>query len=197
MKPEANEKKRITKDFATITLWTTAWLGKVSRKQNNFTLIPVSALNLSYFQTVVGSVTVDVTQTHFVHMKQQRMQLDVLARLAIQTLVQVRTQSARVNLSCLKPMCVPSNAFVSLIIFPDSCQVNNCGCDRNADCSHQLATYACECKCKIGYTNIGCSCNPFCTGTELNQPKRNQMNLNLCSPSYLFRQLSSEQRWMR
>ena len=130
---------------------------------------------------------VDATQTRFVHMTQQRMQSGVLARLAIQTLEQVLTPSARVSLSCPQSTCTPYSAFVLSIAFPDSCQVNNCGCDLNAACSHQATTNACECKCKTGYTNIGCPCNPFCTGMGLDPQHTHRIQFESFPMPSLFR----------
>ena len=48
----------------------------------------------------------------------------------------------------------------------DSCQVNNGQCDVNADCSHDVLTFAVKCTCKIGYTNTSASSssNGSCTG---------------------------------
>ena len=37
----------------------------------------------------------------------------------------------------------------------DSCNVNNGGCDKNADCSHDKTTFAVVCTCKTGYSNVG------------------------------------------
>ena len=49
-------------------------------------------------------------------------------------------------------------------LFVDSCQVKNGGCDVNAICSHEAGTNAVTCTCKIGYVNVGSSCNVICKG---------------------------------
>lgn len=50
-----------------------------------------------------------------------------------------------------------------VILIVDSCDVNNGGCDPNAECSHD-ATNAVKCTCKTGYTNTGSDFNVVCTG---------------------------------
>ena len=52
-----------------------------------------------------------------------------------------------------------------VIILLDSCTINNGGCGDNTICSHDSATYAVRCRCKIGYTNTGSSARLNCTGT--------------------------------
>lgn len=49
----------------------------------------------------------------------------------------------------------------------DSCDVDNGGCDKNADCSHQKKTFAVVCTCKMGYTNIGKDGKVECKGMEI------------------------------
>ena len=48
--------------------------------------------------------------------------------------------------------------------FPDSCKVDNGGCDENADCSHDAKSYAVICTCKNGYTNVGKDQKIVCEG---------------------------------
>ena len=48
-------------------------------------------------------------------------------------------------------------------ILTDCCQVNNGGCDPNADCSHNPSTNAPVCTCRTGYVNTGSITNVVCT----------------------------------
>ena len=48
----------------------------------------------------------------------------------------------------------------------DSCNVNNGGCDKNADCSHDKGTFAVVCTCKTGYTNVGTGTTVKCDGKK-------------------------------
>jgi hypothetical protein len=58
------------------------------------------------------------------------------------------------------------SVWILCIVTSDSCKVNNGGCDRNADCTHNTTTFAVKCICKTGYVNTGCVCNAFCIGEQ-------------------------------
>ena len=73
----------------------------------------------------------------------------------------------------------------------DTCLVNNGGCDKNADCSHESATNAVKCSCKTGYANTANGSNAVCTGKSF------QHQLIMIATSDVFRCLSSEQWWVR
>lgn len=47
----------------------------------------------------------------------------------------------------------------------DSCNVNNGGCDTNADCSHDSNTNAVVCSCKTGFVSNQNGTSLVCKGT--------------------------------
>ena len=49
-------------------------------------------------------------------------------------------------------------------LISDSCDVNNGGCDKNADCSHCGKTNGVICTCKNGFTNVGTADKVVCKG---------------------------------
>ena len=57
------------------------------------------------------------------------------------------------------------NAPITLISLAASCLVKNGGCDQNATCTHAKATFAVQCTCKTGYTNVGTDSNVVCRRT--------------------------------
>ena len=63
----------------------------------------------------------------------------------------------------------------------DSCTVNNGGCDKNADCSHDKTTFAVVCTCKTGYTNVGTPTAVKCEGSRTDTFLSS--NLSSCSSS--------------
>ena len=57
---------------------------------------------------------------------------------------------------------------IAFIVFClDSCKVNNGGCHKNADCSHDKTTFAVVCTCKTGYTNVGGKDRVICEGLRV------------------------------
>lgn len=48
----------------------------------------------------------------------------------------------------------------------DSCEVDNGGCGKNADCSHEKKSFSVVCVCKTGYTNVGKDGNVVCEGKQ-------------------------------
>ena len=57
-----------------------------------------------------------------------------------------------------------TNIFVVLIEHVDSCLVQNGGCDKNAECTHEKLTNAVVCICKVGYINNAEAPNVVCVG---------------------------------
>ena len=60
-----------------------------------------------------------------------------------------------------------SSTCSSFNAYTDSCQVNNGGCDANADCSHIPIDNAVKCTCKTGYVFIGTGTSTVCTGKKI------------------------------
>ena len=76
--------------------------------------------------------------------------------------------SALQPMSAVKVTYQPMLSVKSQSLFPDSCTVDNGGCDKNAICSHDKGTFAVVCTCKTGYTNVGTGATVKCEGqTEL------------------------------
>ena len=92
-------------------------------------------------------------------MIQRQMKLYVRVRKGIQMLVKETKSNALVSIICL----FLEDRYVS--DFVDSCDVDNGGCDKNADCCHDKHTHEVVCTCKTGYTNVGKGDKVKCKGT--------------------------------
>ena len=123
-------------------------------------ILQMNCLLMICLQTVVWSQMVVVIIIRFVHMTKQTIQSDVLVKLVIRILAR-----QPMLLALVRHAESNDKIFLSLT-FTDSCQVNNGECDVNADCSHDAATFAVKCTCKIGFTNTSTSssANGSCTG---------------------------------
>lgn len=95
-------------------------------------------------------------------MTQQHMKSSASVKQVLPMSVLTQTPTAQVWRHHTIEWKIDSIAFV----ITDSCRVNNGGCDKNANCSHDPTTNAVRCVCKTGYTNTGSGSVVVCTGNE-------------------------------
>ena len=105
------------------------------------------------------STTVTVTRMQHVRMTRLHSPWSALVRQDTRTSARMARLSAKV---CFDQTIVLAIKFVRSV---DSCKVNNGGCDKHADCTHDSKTFAVVCTCKTGYTNVGTGGVVKCEGT--------------------------------
>ena len=102
-----------------------------------------------------------VTRTLLAHTIRIHSLLFAHVRLDTRTLEQEALSNVKVSI-IYRRFGSAAQALFSYTI--DSCNVNNGGCDKNAVCSHDKATFAVVCTCKTGYTNVGSDNTVKCDG---------------------------------
>ncbi|CAF4639853.1 unnamed protein product, partial [Rotaria sp. Silwood2] len=106
---------------------------------------------------------VDAIQTPLVHTITSLMQWNAIATLVSNLLDLDHHCDAKVR-------TFSNNVYYTeqaILLISDSCTINNGGCDHNATCSHNNVTNAVECKCNVGFEDVGSGspvrCQDSCT----------------------------------